>query len=149
MRETKRGGMKKAGKPKRRLLVRETSPEYGHPPVKRPVYDLENRTEGFARDVRQFVRRLPRTAGNIEDVPQLVRASGSVAANYIEANESVSPKDFILRIKYARKEAKEARLWLRLVDVGMDETTAAECRRMVQEATEIMNIMGAIYRKSL
>jgi len=75
-------------------------------------YDLEERTLNFAKKVRDFVRKIPRTISNIEDGKQLIRASGSVGANYIEANESLSKKDFSLRIKICRKEAKEStELW--------------------------------------
>jgi four helix bundle protein len=76
------------------------------------VYDLEERTEAFAANCRKFVRKLKMDIGNIEDSKQLVRASGSVAGNYIEANEAVSTKDFVYRAKVCRKEAKESRLWL-------------------------------------
>ena len=80
--------------------------------------DLEDRTFLFAESVRAFVKQLPRTLSNIEDVRQLVRASGSVAANWIEADEALSKKDFLMRAKICRKEAKESRLFLRLVDPG-------------------------------
>ena len=73
--------------------------------------DLEDRTFRFAELVRAFVKELLRTASNIEDIRQLVRASGSVAANWIEANEALSKKDFVLRVKICRKEAKESRLF--------------------------------------
>lgn len=111
-------------------------------------YDLEERTETFARRVRELVRRLPRTITNFEDIRQLVRASGSVASNYIEANESLSKKDFLCRIKISRKESKESRLFLRLIYT--DETADQESERaaLVQEATELMNIFGAILRNS-
>ena len=72
-------------------------------------YDLEERTLQFAKDVRAFVKSLPRTIANEQDIRQLVRASGSVGANYIEANEPLSKKDFVMRIKISRKEAKESR----------------------------------------
>ena len=58
-------------------------------PEKKPPKDLEERTYEFARDVRDFVKQLPTAETNIEDVPQLVRASGTVAANYVEANEGI------------------------------------------------------------
>jgi four helix bundle protein len=80
--------------------------------------DLEDRTFEFAQSVRAFVRQLPRTVSNTEDVKQLVRASGSVAANWIEADEALSKKDFLMRVKICRKEAKESRLFLRLVEPG-------------------------------
>jgi four helix bundle protein len=62
-------------------------------------YDLEDRTFIFAQDVRAFVKKIPKTLANIEDTKQVVRASGSIGANYIEANESLSKKDFLMRIK--------------------------------------------------
>ncbi len=81
--------------------------------------DLEDRTFRFAELVRGFVKQLPRTISNTEDVRQLVRSSGSVAANWIEADEALSRKDFLMRVKICRKEAKESRLFLRLVDAGL------------------------------
>lgn len=111
-------------------------------------YNLEDRTLSFAKSVREFVKKLRRTVGNIEDGKQLVRASGSVGANYIEANEALSRKDFILRIKICRKEAKESRYWLRLVDVQGDPAQEERQEALVNEATELMNIFGAILRKS-
>lgn len=111
-------------------------------------YDLEDRTFIFARDVRALVRQIPKTLANIEDAKQVVRSSGSVGANYIEANESLSKKDFLMRIKICRKEAKESRYWLRLIDVG-DHSTGKKSRDdLVQEATELTSIFGAILRKS-
>ena len=71
--------------------------------------DLEDRTFRFASSVRTFVKQLPRTVSNAEDVRQLVRASGSVAANWIEADAALSKKDFLMRVKICRKEAKESR----------------------------------------
>jgi four helix bundle protein len=110
--------------------------------------DLEDRTYLFARDVRALVKKLPRTIGNIEDAKQLIRSSGSVAANYIEANESLSKKDFVMRIKWCRKEAKESRLWLRLLD-GLDSvSTESEREKLMQEARELTLIFSAIAAKS-
>jgi four helix bundle protein len=60
----------------------------------KPVYDLEERTYQFAKAVRLFVKTLPKTMANIEDGKQLIKASGSVGANYIEANESLGKKTF-------------------------------------------------------
>jgi four helix bundle protein len=73
----------------------------------KPVYDLEERTFQFAKRICLFCKKLPRTISNIEYVKQVIRASGSVGSNYIEANESLSKKDFIFRIKICRKEATE------------------------------------------
>jgi four helix bundle protein len=76
--------------------------------------DLEERTFRFAESARTFAKQLPKTTSNVEDVRQLVRASGSVAANWIEANEALSRKDFLMRMKICRKEAKESRLFLQV-----------------------------------
>jgi len=110
-------------------------------------YDLEERTFLFAKRVREFVRKIQKDSANIEDSKQLVRSSGSVGANYIEANEALSKKDFVMRIKICRKEAKESRYWLRLLHIT-DEELGTECNLLAIEATELMNIFGAILRKS-
>jgi len=111
-------------------------------------YDLEERTYEFAKRVRAFVKRLPKTLGNMEDAKQLVRASGSVGANYIEANEALSKKDFVMRIKISRKEAKESRYWLRLVDTGEDVEVENERHGLLQEARELTSMLSAILQKS-
>jgi four helix bundle protein len=111
-------------------------------------YDLEERTFEFARRVRALVKLLPRTLSNAEDVKQLVRSSGSVGANYIEANDALSKKDFVMRIKISRKESKESRYWLRLVDVGDSPPVVRERAALIDESTELMKIFGAILRKS-
>ena len=111
-------------------------------------YDLEERTFEFARAVRAFVKTLPRTISNAEDVKQVVRASGSVGANYIEANESVSKKDFLLRARIARKEAKESRYFLRLVDTGEDKSVERERMNLIRESTELLKILSSIINKS-
>ena len=69
------------------------------------------------------------------------------AANYIEANESLSKKDYYMRVKICRKEAKESRLWLRLVDTGSDQDLERERERLITEATELMHIFGSIITK--
>lgn len=113
----------------------------------RNAFDLEQRTFVFAKRVRGFAKQLPKTICHHCDVPQLIRSSGSVAANYIEANEALSKKDFLMRIKISRKEAKESILWLRLLDPPEGELSAAR-HELVQEATELMKIFGAIVRRS-
>ncbi len=95
-----------------------------------------------------MVKKLPKTMSNIEDGKQLIRSSGSVGANYIEANESFSKKDFILRAKISRKEAKESRYWLNLIDTNGDKELETERLALIQEATELMNIFGSIIRKT-
>lgn len=111
------------------------------------VYDLEERTYQFAKDCRLFLRELPKTINNIEDGKQLVKASGSVGANYIEANEKLGAKDFIMRLKIARKEAKEARYWLNLLgDLNVNHQKQAET--LIIEAVELRKILSAIIKKA-
>jgi four helix bundle protein len=108
-------------------------------------YDLEERTFRFAKRVISYVNSLPKTVGNIEVGRQLVQAAGSVGANYREANEALSRKDFTYRCKVCRKESKESIYWLRLSEptkIRLDEK-----KELIQEATEIMRIFGAIVTK--
>jgi four helix bundle protein len=110
------------------------------------VYDLEERTKIFAIACRRLIRKLPLDIGNKEDGKQLVRASGSVAANYIEANEGLSKKDFVYRIKVCKKEAKESRLWLNLLHI-LDVQSDAERKELLREAAELVKIFNAIILK--
>ena len=116
----------------------------------RPVYNLEERTFQFAKGVRLFVKTLPKTIANIEDGKQLIRSSGSVGANYREANEALSKKDFLMRAKISRKEAKESEYWLRLIHETnqLDRTTDTEAQRLMQEAVELKKILSSIIEKS-
>ena len=111
-------------------------------------YDLEDRTLEFASNVRRFVKELKWSIANTEDGKQVVRSSGSVGANYIEANEALSKKDFKMRIKICRKEAKESRYWLKLIDTESNSTLDCQRDILVQESTELMNIFGAILQKA-
>jgi len=110
--------------------------------------DLEDRTFLFAQSVRGFVKQLPRTLGNTEDVRQLVRASGSTAADWIEADEALSKKDFLMRVKICRKEAKESRLFLRLIDTGLANAIITKRDALAAEARELTLIFSAIISKS-
>jgi four helix bundle protein len=114
----------------------------------KPVYDLEERTFQFAKDVSLLVKTLPKTTANIEDGRQLIKASGSVGANYREANESLSKKDFIMRIKICRKEAKESAYWLRLTNETNKLDNADEALRLIQEANELKKLFSSILEKS-
>ena len=111
-------------------------------------YDLEERTFEFAKRVRSLVKKLDKSLANIEDGKQLIKASGSVGANYIEANESLGKKDFLMRIKICRKEAKESRYWLRLIDTGGKPEIEKERASLENEARELTHIFGAILTKS-
>jgi four helix bundle protein len=114
------------------------------------MYDLEDRTLKLAISVRIFVKILPKTISNIEDAKQLIRSSGSVGANYIEANEALSRKDFLLRVKISRKEAKETLYWLNIILVSndLDSEVETKCRSLIKETGEIRNILSAILKKS-
>lgn len=103
----------------------------------KPVYDLEERTFIFAKDVRFFVKTLPYSIANEEDGKQLIKASGSVGANYREANESLSKKDFLMRIKISRKEAKESGFWLRLIRETNKLKNDDEALRLINESIEL------------
>ena len=96
---------------------------------------------------RAFIRVLPRTISNIEDARQLVRSSGSVAANCIEANEPLGDQDRLMRFRMCRKEAKESELWLRLVFVGEPASAEEERTALRQEAHELKLIFTAIIKK--
>ncbi|MBL7069580.1 MAG: four helix bundle protein [Candidatus Omnitrophica bacterium] len=109
-------------------------------------YDLEERTEKFAKRVIELCKELPKNTVNIELISQTIRASGSVGANYIEANEALSKKDFYYRIKICRKESKEARYWLKLL-LSANNKLEKESELLIKESTELMNIFGAIVRK--
>jgi four helix bundle protein len=91
---------------------------------------------------------LPRTMSNAEDVRQLVRASGSVAANWVEADEALSKKDFLMRLKICRKEAKESRLFLQLLDPGEKAPNLKTRSALSGEARELTLIFSAIISKN-
>lgn len=114
---------------------------------KAKTYNLEERTFTFAKDVRAFLKGIGNSIANIEDKKQLARASGSVGANYIEANESLSKKDFAMRIKICRKESKESRYWLSLLDLN-DNESVLQRSKLIQESTELLRIFSAILKKT-
>ncbi|MBL7129667.1 MAG: four helix bundle protein [Ignavibacteria bacterium] len=119
------------------------------------VYDLFQRnpygrraTFQFAKNVRIFVKKLPKTIANIEDGKQIMKASGSTGANYIEANESLSKKDFVFRIKICRKESKESAYFLRLIKETNPEDYEDEATILFNEANELKKIFSSIIEKS-
>ena len=111
-------------------------------------YDLEERTYRFAQNCKEFIRQLPKTVSNLEYVKQLVRSSSSPAANYIEANESLSKKDFYHRVRICRKESKESRLWLKLIDINNHQILNDLRQKLIQETIELTKIFGAILEKA-
>ncbi len=115
--------------------------------IQNKIYDLEERTARFAEKCRDYVKRLPKSISNIEYGKQLIRSSGSQAANYIEANEALGKKDFQRRIRICRKETKESCLWLRLSEEG-GGGLATEKQELLKEAAELRNIFTSILEKS-
>ncbi|MGI6278214.1 MAG: four helix bundle protein [Patescibacteria group bacterium] len=111
-------------------------------------FDLEDRTLKFSDDCRRLIKNIKKSIANFEDGKQLIRSSGSVGANYIEANESLSKKDFIMRIKISKKEAKESRYWLKLIDIENNQGLERKRKDLINEATELMKIFGSILENS-
>jgi four helix bundle protein len=111
-------------------------------------YDLEERTFQFAKNVALYVKQLPTNISNSEYGEQVVDSSGSVGSNYIEANESLSKKDFVMRTKICRKEAKESAYWLRLIVETNDEKYKQEGKKLLNEALELKKIFSSILVKS-
>lgn len=110
-------------------------------------WSLDERTYCFARDVRAFIKVLPKSIANHEDGRQLIRSSGSIAANYNEANDPLGPKDFLMRMRTSRKEVKETILWLRLLDLGNNDVLKQERKKLINEANELKNILSVIIQK--
>lgn len=111
-------------------------------------FDLEERTFHFAKDVALFSRQIPRTIANFEYLKQAIRSSGSVGANYIEARESLSKKDFLHRLKLCRKEAKETAYWLRLLNATNTSEAQPTGGQLYGEANELKKIFSAIILKA-
>lgn len=111
-------------------------------------FDLEERTFRLALNTRGFLKKVKNTIANYEDGKQLIRSSASIAANYIEANEALSKKDFIYRIKVCRKEAKESILFFRLIETSENSLLQEEKNKLIMETTELMKIFGAIITRT-
>ena len=111
------------------------------------VYNLEERTYLFAKECRLLINMLPKSLSNIEDGKQLIKSSGSVGANYIEANEKLGDRDFKFRLKIARKEAKESQFWLILLkDFNPDH--AEIISNLIEESEQLRKIFSSIILKS-
>ena len=117
------------------------------PMTKPQTYDLKKRTFKFAQSVRRFVRAIPNDLCNYEDCKQLTRSSGSVGANYIEADESVSKKDFYYRLALCKKEAKESAYWLSLVSVKDQNELEEERKFLINETNEFVKIFASILNR--
>ena len=108
-------------------------------------YDLEERTAKFAENIIRFAKKIPKTVENIPIISQLVRAGTSVCANYCEATEAESKKDFSHKIAISKKEAKETKFWLRTAAVA-EPKLKEEARELWKEAQELNLIFGKIRR---
>lgn len=112
-------------------------------------YDLAERTFQFALAVRHCITDYRWLRAQWPDINQLLRSSGSVPANYGEANNSVSKPDFLHRVRTAKKESNECKIWLRLLgETTHDETTNATLRSLYRESDELTRILATIERNS-
>ena len=111
------------------------------------TYDLEKRTSEYAISVIRLCKIMPTNTINIKLIGQLVRAAGSVGANYREANEALGRKDFIYRLRIARKEAKESSYWLELLKEA-NPNFGSEIDGLYGESRELRNILSAILEKT-
>jgi four helix bundle protein len=109
-------------------------------------FDLEERTAQFGEAIVRFSKRIPRDPTNNRLIEQLVGCGTSIGANYCEANEGVSKKDFRNTIGRCVKEAKETRYFLRLV-AASESKLANEARKLYREAKELHLIFASIFRK--
>jgi four helix bundle protein len=116
-------------------------------PNDKPAFDLEERTAVFGEAVIRFARNIPKNPVTIPLISQIVRSGTSVGANYCEADDAVSKKDFKHKIGTCRKEARETKLWLRMVAAAEPELKV-EARTLWQEAKELHLIFAAIWRKT-
>ncbi len=116
----------------------------------RRIYDLEQRCLVFAKNVVLYTANLKRSVSNLEFSKQLIRSSASVGANYVEANDALGKKDFGLRIKTCRKEAKEAAYWLALIiETNTEEQVKNDGESLRSEAVQLKKIFSAILNKVL
>ncbi|MFH1191892.1 MAG: four helix bundle protein [bacterium] len=108
-------------------------------------YDLEERTAKFGEEIIQFAKKLPKDSINISLINQVVKSGTSIGANYLEANDSESDKDFIHKISISRKESHETKHWLRMLAAAIPEFRN-EARKLWQEAKELNLIFSAIIK---
>ena len=110
-------------------------------------YDLEERTAKFGEAVIRFLKKVPENAVNYRLISQLVGCSTSLGANYCEADEAVSRKEFCLKISTCRKEARETKFFLRMIATA-EEKYREEARALWREANELHLIFCSIHRNS-
>src|SRR3989338_3050831 len=110
-------------------------------------FDLEERTAKFGEDIIRIAKKIPENSVTKPLIIQLVKAGTSVGANYCEADDAESRKDFNHKIGICKKEAREAKYWLRMIVIAVPELKE-EARRLWQEAKELNLIFNAIIRSS-
>ncbi|OIO52163.1 hypothetical protein AUJ78_01645 [Candidatus Peregrinibacteria bacterium CG1_02_41_10] len=111
------------------------------------LYDLEERTLEFGKRIIHLAKALPKNIINFKLIDQLVRSGTSMGANYREANETETKKDFKFRIRICRKEGKETIYWLKLV-IEANQEFKKRVEPLLQETIELVKIFAAILEKS-
>jgi four helix bundle protein len=111
------------------------------------IFDLTERTARFGENAIQFCLGIRLSPISSPLVSQLVRAATSVGANYGEADESATKKEFCYRISLCRRESKETKHWLRML-VAAEPSCKLAARELWKEANELTRIFAAIYRKA-
>lgn len=106
-------------------------------------YDLEDRCRKYAEKVIDLMKRLPKNSVNNRMIDQEIGSSGSMGANYCEAVEAESRKDFEHKVGICKKESKESRHWLRLLSYANPEFSI-EFRPLLQESQELILIFSKI-----
>jgi four helix bundle protein len=114
-------------------------------PAQKPVYDLEERTAKFGEAIIRFAKKIPQNPVNNRLIDQLVGAGTSVGANYCEADDGVSKKDFRNKIGTCKKEARETKYFFRMIATAQ-ENLKSEARELWQEAKELHLIFCKIWR---
>lgn len=112
-----------------------------------PNYDLEERTAKFGEEIIEFAKKIPRNSVTVSLISQLVRAGTSVGANYCEADNACSKKDFVNKIALCKKESRETNHWLRMIAKAEETLKGEAWRHLVKEAQELNLIFAAIVNK--
>ena len=115
--------------------------------IPKQKYDLEERTIKFGKRIIDFAKKLPQNSITKPLINQLIRSGTSIGANYCEADEASSKKDFINKIFIAKKETKETKYWLRIMAHALPNHKE-EARELWKEAQELNLILAAIIRSS-
>ena len=111
------------------------------------VFDLEDLMTTFAQDICHFLKLIPSTEANKIYSHQLLRSSSSVGANYLEANDALGKKDFLVKIRTARREGKETRYWLRLLQIADNRELEHKRATLIDETEQLIHILSTIIHK--